>query len=146
MALQPYNFKSQLYQQKKKKLAAPTEKLCFDRVLLQMYYGTEISVTTRQIELRTSFMQCAVTLSIGPSDHIGIADLSLGTSSSSQVSEFDGVVLAIYHGLQFPVTTGELELQIPRSSSPEVFLGKGVLKYAADLQENSHGEVALQLY
>ena len=31
-----------------------------------------------------------------------------------------------------------------RSSGPEVFLGKGVLKYAANLQEITHTEVRFQ--
>ena len=31
-----------------------------------------------------------------------------------------------------------------RSSHPEVFLGKGVLKYAPNLQRNTHAEVCFQ--
>ena len=35
-------------------------------------------------------------------------------------------------------------VSIIRSSQPEVYFGKGVLKYAVNLQENTHAEVRFQ--
>ena len=37
-----------------------------------------------------------------------------------------------------------IRIEINRSSHQEVFLGKGVQKYAANLQENTHAEVRFQ--